>query len=204
MALVISATNHVMRLYGKPEWERESFRLSFRLPYEEFYAEHIPGVGLDEIETHFREGFAIASDAVPVLPHAENFLNYLKGNESRMFVLTSMCEVAFGEQVDDLSLNHFFEKTYAGVLDKREVIASILTENGLDPERTIFVGDMTHDIETAHYGGIYSAGVLTGYNHRAVLEAVNPSLLFEDLAEFKDLLSTEQNWDSLIQKKQTV
>lgn len=201
MALVISATNHVMRLYGKPEWQRESFRLSFCLPYEKFYAEHVPGVDLDDIETHFREGFAIATDAVPVLPHAEDFLSYLKGNENRMFVLTSMCEVAFGEQVEDLSLNHFFEKTYAGVLDKREVIASLLKENGLDPECTIFVGDMTHDIETAHHGGIYSAGVLTGYNHRAVLEAVNPSLLFEDLAEFKNVLRSEGNLTALVQNK---
>lgn len=204
MALVISATNHVMRVYDKPEWQRESFRISFRLPYEEFYAEHIPGVPLEEIETHFREGFAIATDAVPMLPHAEDFLNYLQQQGSRMFVLTSMCPIAFGEQVDELSFQEFFEKTYAGVLDKRDVISSILTDNQLDPERTIFVGDMTHDIETAHHGGIHSAGVLTGYNHRAVLESVRPSLLFEDLAEFLALLSSGEDLSTLIPPKNTL
>lgn len=201
MALVISATNHVMRVYEKPEWERESFRLSFRLPYEEFYAEHLPGVALDELESHFREGFAIATDAVPVLPHAENFLTYLQGQQSRMFVLTSMCSVAFEEQVNDLSLSRFFEKTYAGVLDKRELITSLLVENGLDPQRTIFVGDMTHDIETAHHGGIHSAGVLTGYNHREVLESVLPSLLFEDLSLFQNELAKADDWSELLAKK---
>lgn len=198
MALVICATNHVMRIYEKPEWERESFRRSFRLPYEEFYQEYLPGVELEELEEHFREGFAVSEEHVPVLPHAEEFLSYLHAHKNRMFVLTSMCAKAFDEQVHALSLNHYFEATYAGVLDKRELIAEIIGKNGLDPNKTIFVGDMTHDVETAHHGGIYSAGVLTGYNHREVLEGVEPSLLLEDLAEFKKLLMQEEDWQNVI------
>jgi len=118
-----------------------------------------------------------------------------------MFVLTSMCATAFSEQLEELKLNHYFENTYAGVLDKRELIGEILKENGLDPKMTIFVGDMTHDIETAHHGGVYSAGVLTGYNHRELLESVMPTLLFEDLAEFKTILTAETNWQSLMEVK---
>lgn len=201
MALVISATNHVMRKYEKQQWQRESFRLSFRLPYEDFYEEYIPGVSLDEIETHFREGFAISNDEVPVLPHAEDFLKFLKSKENRMFVLTSMCSVAFSEQVAELGLEHFFEDTYAGVLDKREVIGALIKEHGLDPAKTIFVGDMTHDVETAHHGGVHSVGVLTGYNHRAVLESVNPTLLMDDLLEFRELLTEQADWTQILTKK---
>ncbi|MEO1856603.1 MAG: HAD hydrolase-like protein [Rubritalea sp.] len=201
MALVICATNHVMRVYDKPEWDRESFRKCFRLPYEEFYNEFIPGVELDEIENHFRQGFALSQKAVPVLQHAEDFLEFLKQQESRMFVLTSMCATAFSEQVTELKLNHYFEGTYAGVLDKRELIGEILKDNGLDPQKTIFVGDMTHDIETAHHGGVFSAGVLTGYNQRELLESVMPNLILEDLAEFKTILTNESNWQSLMEEK---
>ena len=190
-----------MGKYEKEQWGRESFRLNFRLPYEDFYEEHIPGVSLEEIETHFREGFAISSDEVPVLPHAEDFLKYLKGKENRMFVLTSMCSVAFSEQVSELGLEHFFEDTYAGVLDKREVIGALIKEQGLDPAKTIFVGDMTHDVETAHHGGVHSVGVLTGYNHREVLESVNPTLVMEDLKEFREVLIEQPNWTNLLTKK---
>ncbi|MGJ8673685.1 HAD family hydrolase [Rubritalea sp.] len=198
MALVICATNHVMRIYDRPEWERESFRRSFQLPYVEFYKEHLPNVELDELEEHFRHGFAISEEKVPVLPHAEEFLHFLHAQKSRMFVLTSMCAQAFAEQECELKLNQYFEKTYAGVLDKREVIGEIISSNGLDPKRTIFVGDMTHDVETAHHGGIYSAGVLTGYNHREVLESVKPTILLEDLAEFKEMLSESEDWHDVI------
>jgi len=86
-------------------------------------------------------------------------------------------------------------------LDKRELIGKIIKVNGLDPKRTIFVGDMTHDIETAHHGGVYSAGVLTGYNHRELLESVMPNLIFENLAEFKSILADEANWQGLMEVK---
>lgn len=200
MALVICATNYVMRIYEKPEWERESFRRSFRLPYDEFYQECLPGVALDELEQHFRQGFTVSKETVPVLPHAEEFLNYLHEQKSKMFVLTSMDALAFDEQVASLELSEYFEETYAGVLDKRERIGEIIATHGLDPKKTIFVGDMTHDVETAHHGGIYSAGVLTGYNHREVLESVEPTLLLEDLAEFKKMLVGEEDWQNVIGK----
>jgi phosphoglycolate phosphatase len=201
MALVICATNHVMRTYQKPEWERESFLKSFYLPYKNFYSEHIPGVEIEEIENHFRQGFAQSQEVVSVLPHAEDFLEFLKNRDHRMFVLTSMCAIAFSEQVDELKLNHYFENTYAGVLDKRDLIGEILKQNGLDPNKTIFVGDMTHDIETAHHGRVYSAGVLTGYNDRELLESVMPNLILENLAEFKTILTDETNWQSLMEVK---
>lgn len=201
MALVICASNHVMRTYQKPEWERESFLKSFYLPYENFYSEHIPGVEIEEIENHFRQGFAQSQEVVSVLPHAEDFLEFLKSRDHRMFVLTSMCAIAFSEQVEELKLNHYFENTYAGVLDKRDLIGEILKQNGLDPNKTIFVGDMTHDIETAHHGRVYSAGVLTGYNDRELLESVMPNLILEDLAEFKTILTDETNWQNLMEVK---
>lgn len=202
MALVLSATNHVMRVYGIDELDREGFRRRFRLPYREFYEECLPGVMLEEVEAHFREGFAIASDPVPVLPHAREFLEYINGQGARLFVLTSMCAVAFSEQIAALGLEGYFEKTYAGVLDKREVIGDILSSHGLDCAETVFVGDMTHDIETAHHGGVASIGVLTGYNHREVLLSAGPGVLVEDLAELKQRLEMAATWASIFNRSE--
>lgn len=197
LALVISATNHVMRHYGKPEWEREPFRRQFRLPYNEFYEECLAGVDLSELETHFREGFAVSDDPVPELPYARDFLEYLSGHGCPMYVLTSMSTEAFHQQADDLGLGGFFTKTYSGVLDKREVISSIVDSHAIDSERCVFVGDMTHDVETAHHGGIHSAGVLTGYNHREVLESAKPGFLANDLKELRQQLEQASDWGQL-------
>ncbi|MBT5321347.1 MAG: HAD hydrolase-like protein, partial [Verrucomicrobiales bacterium] len=67
-------------------------------------------------------------------------------------------------------------------------IAQILKEQNLLAEETMFIGDMQHDVETAHAGGIHSCAVLTGYNSRKQLEAAEPELIVEHLGELGEML----------------
>lgn len=181
MGPVIEATNAVLGKYGIAPYDREGFRRSFRLPYREFYEELLPGIDLEELEAHFRPAFDGAKSLVTVLPFAREKLEWAKARGLRMFVLTSMDADAFAKQLKDFGMEDFFEKTYAGVLDKRELIDQILDTHGLVKDETAFVGDMTHDIETARHGGISSIAVLTGYHHAEVLAEVRPDITVPDL-----------------------
>ena len=181
MGPVIEATNAVLGKYGIAPYDREGFRRGFRLPYREFYAEILPDVSLEELEAHFRPAFDAAVTPVTVLPHAREKLEWAQARGMRMFVLTSMDADAFLRQLHEFGMEEFFEKTYAGVIDKRELIDFIIETHGLDREETAFVGDMTHDIETARHGGISSIAVLTGYHHAEVLAAVRPDITVPDL-----------------------
>lgn len=181
MGPVIEATNAVLEIYGIPPYDREGFRRSFRLPYREFYAEVLPSVALEELEAHFRPAFDSAVSLVTVLPHAREKLEWAQARGLRMFVLTSMDANAFARQLEEFGMKEFFEATYAGVLDKRELIAQLLENHGLSKDETAFVGDMTHDIETARHGGISSIAVLTGYHHAEVLAGVRPDITVPDL-----------------------
>ena len=125
---------------------------------------------------------------VTVLPHAREKLEWCAALGIRTFVLTSMDTIAFERQMDEFGLRELFEATYSGVLDKREVIHRILETHGLDPAETAFVGDMTHDVETARHGGVSSIAVLTGYNHPEILAAVRPDLTVPDLGVLRTLL----------------
>lgn len=185
---VIEATNAVLGQYHLPPLDRESFRRQFRLPYREFYAEKLPHVPLEELEHHFRRAFAAAVTPVTVLPHAREKLEWCRTCGIRAFVLTSMDSNAFEHQMDELGMRDYFEATYSGVLDKRELIHWILETRGLDPAETAFVGDMTHDVETARHGGVSSIAVLTGYNHPEILAAVRPDLTVPDLGVLRELL----------------
>lgn len=187
---VIEATNVVLAKYSIPALDRESFRRSFRLPYSEFYAEILPEVPLAELETHFRPAFDAALTPVTVLPHAREKLEWCTARGLRVFVLTSMDTTAFERQMDEFRLRHHFEATYSGVLDKRELIHHILTTHQLVPAETAFIGDMTHDVETAHHGGISAIAVLTGYNHPEILAAVRPHLTVPDLLALREMFET--------------
>lgn len=190
---VIEATNAVLGKYDVAALDREGFRRAFRLPYREFYAEQLPHVPLEELEAHFRPAFDAAVTPVTVLPHAREKLEWCSALGIRAFVLTSMDTLAFERQMDDFGLRHHFEATYSGVLDKREVIHRILETHGLDPAETAFVGDMTHDVETARHGGISSIAVLTGYNHAEILAAVRPDLTVPDLGVLRGLLDRRRS-----------
>lgn len=191
LAMVLDATNHVLAIYDKPQMTRDEFKQKFRLPYIGFYEEVLPEVPLPELEDHFREGFrnSAASGVIsPLLPHALDFLKFLHTRKVRMFILSSMDAQAFDGHAEDLGVDHYFEASYAGVLDKREQIHLILEKHSLTAEKTVFLGDMTHDIETARHGGIASIGLLTGYQNEQQLLSVNPDYLAQDLAEVRGLL----------------
>lgn len=185
---VIEATNAVLGKYAVPPFDRESFRRHFRLPYREFYTEMLPHVPLEELEAHFRPAFDAALTPVTVLPHAREKLEWCAASGIRTFVLTSMDSTAFERQMDDFGLRNLFEATYSGILDKRDIIHQILETHGLNPNETAFVGDMTHDVETARHGGVSSIAVLTGYNHPEILAAVRPDLTVPDLGALRELL----------------
>ena len=185
---VIEATNRVLEKYDISPLDRESFRRRFRLPYREFYDELLPHVPIEELEAHFRTAFDAALTPVTLLPHAREKLAWCAASGIRTFVLTAMDTTAFERQIDRFGLRDFFEATYSGVLDKREVIHRMLTTHGLIPAETAFVGDMIHDVETARHGGIASIAVLTGYNHPEILATVRPDLTVADLGALRSLL----------------
>lgn len=185
---VIEATNAVLAKYDIAPMDREGFRRRFRLPYREFYTEMLPHIPLDELEAHFRPAFDAAVTPVTVLPYAREKLEWCSALGIRTFVLTSMDTDAFERQMDDFGLRGHFEATYSGVLDKREIIHHILETHGLDPAETAFVGDMTHDVETARHGGVSSIAVLTGYNHPEILAKVRPDITVPDLGVLRALL----------------
>lgn len=190
---VIEATNAVLGKYAMAGMDREEFRRAFRLPYREFYAELLPDIPLDELEAHFRPAFDAAVSPVTVLPFAREKLEWCTALGIRTFVLTSMDPVAFERQLDEFGLRHHFEATYSGVLDKREVIHRLLAERGLKPEETAFVGDMTHDVETARHGGVASIAVLTGYNHPEILAGVRPDITVPDLGVLRALFDRRRD-----------
>jgi len=194
MGPTLEATNAVFAIHGCPTMDREAFRTNFRLPYSEFYEEHIPHVPLAHLETDFRTAFANSEVPVTVLPHARETLEWTQAQGIRCFILTSMDSATFEAQLDDLSLRHFFESTYSGVIDKREMIGHILERHGLDPTKTLYFGDMVHDIETAKHGGVTSVAVLTGYTHHHALHEAQPDWLVDDLAAFRNIsLQTSTN-----------
>jgi len=192
---VWKATNHVLEQAGAPTLSLDEFRSEFELPFTNFYDRHVPEVPLEQLEKWFHGYFSQVSGDVLALPHAVEFLGFCKSKNIRCFVLSTVNEDYFAAQAANTKMEAYFEYTYLGIWDKRKKINDIVEENQLSRQETLYVGDMQHDVETAHHGGIHSAALLTGYNTLGQLRESNPNIITNDLAELQQTL--EDNGMSL-------
>jgi phosphoglycolate phosphatase len=185
---VVRATNGIFAHYGRETMTRSEFLARFRLPFVEFYQEHLPEARMEEVEPLYVEHFGKPDEGVTVLAHAREFLDYCKATGRRMFVLSSTKRAHFDAQAESLGITDYFEEIYAEVWDKKHKIGAILADHGLLPEETAFIGDMVHDIDTARHGGITSVAVLTGYDDALKLAAAGPDVTVRDLGELRKVL----------------
>jgi len=188
---VWKATNYVLAQAERAEMTLEQFRAEFCLPFNLFYDRHVPHVTLPQLEEWFHRRFREVQDSVCELPHARDFLEFCRSKRLRTFLLSTVHRDHFAVQSATTGFGQYLERPYLNVWDKRKKIHEILAENKLDPDETLFIGDMQHDIETAKHGGIHSCAVLTGYNTLEQLRAAQPDVIVEHLRELRDIL--EQN-----------
>jgi phosphoglycolate phosphatase-like HAD superfamily hydrolase/ADP-ribose pyrophosphatase YjhB (NUDIX family) len=185
---VWKATNYVLAQSERAEMSLEEFRAEFCLPFTSFYDKYTPHVPLPQLETWFHSEFKQSQDSVCELPHARRFLEFCRERKIRTFLLSAVHEDHFAVQAAVTGFGKYLDKPYLGVWDKQKKIHDILEENKLDPEETLFIGDMQHDIETARHGGVHSCAVLTGYNTLNQLRAAKPEMIVEHLGELRQIL----------------
>ncbi|MDE3066017.1 MAG: NUDIX domain-containing protein [Verrucomicrobiota bacterium] len=185
------ATNFVLAQARRPEMSLAEFRAEFSLPFVNFYNRHTPHVPLPQLEAWFHAHYREIQDAVSELPHARRFLEFCRANKLHTFLLSTIHAGHFGAQCRVTDFDAFLDRCYTGIGDKREKIGEVLAENGLQPDETLFIGDMEHDMEAARQGGVHSCAVLTGYNTLEQLRAARPDLIVEHLGELQRIL--EQN-----------
>jgi phosphoglycolate phosphatase-like HAD superfamily hydrolase/8-oxo-dGTP pyrophosphatase MutT (NUDIX family) len=185
---VLEASNEIFKQHGKPAWTAEEFREKFYLPFTDFYREYLPGMELPELDHHYHTAFKLLQTGITMLPHAQEFLDYLRGRSLPTFLLSTIHREHFEAQGSRLGVKPYFRQAYTQALDKRKVILHLLAEHDLNADETIFIGDMVHDIETARHAGVVSCAVLTGYDSLRKLKGANPDLLFRNLREVRDFL----------------
>lgn len=187
---VWEATNYVFRQANLAEMTLERFRAEFCLPFKAFYDRYTPSIPMAQLEAWFHGRFREVQHTVAPIPHARDFLESCQERNIRMFVLSTMHPEHFATHAAVTEFGLFFERAYTGVMDKRIGILSVLEENGLAPEETLFIGDMQHDIDAAKHGQVHSCAVLTGYTTLELLRKSGPDLIVEHLGELRDRLET--------------
>jgi phosphoglycolate phosphatase len=185
---VLEATNEIFKQYGRPGMTEAEFREKFFLPFPEFYKQHLPEATMVQIDHYYHSAFKLLQENIPLLPHAQAFLDYCRSRAMPMFLLSTIHAEHFEVQGTRLGIKDYFTQAYVQAIDKRKTILHLLAEHDLDASETIFIGDMQHDIETARHGGVVSCAVLTGYDSMEKLKLSEPELIFRDLSGVQGFL----------------
>jgi phosphoglycolate phosphatase-like HAD superfamily hydrolase len=188
LAAVLRATNLIFAEYGRDPLDLEEFRTHFRLPFSEFYADLLPEATLEGLEPLYERFFHGLNDTIDLLPSALDFLKFCRATNRRAFLLSTIKTSHFEIQARRNGVTEFFEVAYTEIMDKREKIREILHTHSLDPQETMFVGDMVHDIETAKHGGVLDVAVLTGFDRIEKLLPASPTIIARDIAAVQRLL----------------
>lgn len=143
-----------------------------------YFREYLKQSGL--LENNIYEG-------IPIL------LNQLKDTGNRLFIATSKPTIFAEQVIEHFQLTNYFEDIIGSNLDgtrikKEEIIAHILqTNEELNKEEIVMIGDRKHDIIGANQNGIASIGVLYGYGSETELTEVGATHIAIDVKELHHL-----------------
>ncbi|PFB70647.1 HAD family hydrolase [Bacillus cereus] len=118
-----------------------------------------------------------------------DLLQQLKNPANRLFVATSKPTVFAKQVLEHFQLTDYFEDIVGSNLDgtrikKEEIIAHILqTNEELNKEEIVMIGDRKHDIIGANRNEIASIGVLYGYGSETELTEVGATHIANDVKE---------------------
>ena len=85
-----------------------------------------------------------------------------------------------------------FVQSSSRIWRKNISLNKMINTHGLDPERVLYVGDETRDIDAARSSGVRVIAVTWGYNSSKILKAYQPDFLIHSPQELTSLC--RQDW----------
>lgn len=189
--IVVGAINNLLGNRNLELLTIEKYLAVFTFPVREYYEQigfdftieafEIPAI---EFITLYNKAVETCGLHVEVVP----LLSRLQSAGYRQFILSAMEQEQLEKTVDDNGINHFFEDlsglTNHFAVSKVANGISLIKKYGLNPERTLLVGDTIHDYEVAQAIGCNCVLVAKGHQSKERLLATGAHVL-DSLGEFE-------------------
>ena len=143
------------------------------------------------MEVYFKHYVEEGIKKVPLYPHVKEFLDHFK-NKSKVIISNKKTDF-IKIILDNYSLTSYFADILGGdsapcLKPDPCAILEMLKKHNVPPDRALFIGDMTVDIETGKNAKVHTCAVTYGFDSRSKLEKHKPDFLIDDLLQLKDLI----------------
>ena len=195
LAISIDVNNTLLAQENLPTLpDIDAYRAVFRFPVIDCYID----LGFDFSKTPFAvladryvETYNAHRHLVQLTPGAVEALEAVQARGIRQVVLSAGKQDQLMEQMSPFPILHYFSEIQ-GVSDhyghsKRDLAVNWMAARGLDPQRTLFIGDTVHDFEVASACGADCILVTTGHQCEERLRATGKPVI-RALSEVSDYL----------------
>lgn len=189
----ISTINNLLAKRKLPLLNRTSYKEAFTFPVKDYYAT----IGFD----FNQEDFAIPAkefinlydkgvENCSLHKSAKDILNHFKSKGTRQFILSAMKQNMLEQTLQHNSISNFFDGIYG--LDNHFAVSKIerglqlISENEINKQQTIIVGDTIHDFEVADQLGINCVLIADGHQSKVRLKKTGVVVL-DNLKQLTDL-----------------
>lgn len=168
-------------------------------------ARHVIGLGLDEalrcavpdipeakrpeLAEAYRRHFIAQSDSIPLYDGAKQTIAELHGAGYFLAVATGKSRAGLERVLNASGLKDFFHSTRTAdaTVSKPDpaMLLELMDELAVDSERTLMVGDTTHDLLMAQNAGVNAVAMLHGAHSQELLQALKPLAMVEDFAALR-------------------
>lgn len=155
----------------------------------------VPGLSPDrypDLGRRYRHHYLARQHELVLFDGTVEMLQALKARNHWLAVATGKSRRGLDEALDTVQLRGLFDGTRtadetAGKPDPR-MLNELMREFGVDPERTLMIGDTTHDLQLARNAGAASVGVSFGAHASEAFAPLEPLHVAHSTADLHDWL----------------
>ena len=171
-------------------------------------ASHVIGLGLHDSLRHavpslpperyldfverYREHFFVREEAMRLFPGVPELLDRLNARGHRLAVATGKSRRGLDRSLQASGLGRHFAASRCGDETSPKphpaMLRELMRELGVEPERSLMIGDTSHDLAMARNAGVAALAVAYGAHPEAALRAVEPLDCLPSVEELREWL----------------
>lgn len=180
---------------GLPEPDYDRARYVIGLGLRDALEHAVPGLEPErypELGQRYRQHYLSSEHELTLFPGTVEMLQALKGRHHWLAVATGKTRVGLDRVLQSSELSGMFDSTRTADETRSkphpQMLLELMREFGADPERTLMIGDTTHDLQLAANAGAARVGVSFGAHDHASFAEFEPRFVAHSTAELHDWL----------------
>ena len=152
----------------------------------------LPESRYDDLVDAYRKHYLSGDHELTLFAGVEELLQTLQAENRWVAVATGKSRLGLDRALGHSGLGRYFDTTRTADETRSkphpQMLEEIINQFAVDPERTLMIGDTTHDLQMAHNAGCASLAVSYGAHGAEGFERWNPKAVVHTVAELQDWL----------------